>query len=209
MSIITNTIPFRIPIFPFSKTVALLSFSILLNLIVVFGQVYSAQLDTSTYLRLREGMSEGEILTRAGIPDKEIYFDSEAQRTLESIKQLLYIPGPLESDPHLTVITIQKGKVIKIERTKIFSPPSRSIGGQINSSIYNRLRIGMSEGELLTIAGLPDKEVYLGTELEGIGTSIRQLLYIPGPTDSDPHLTVISIQEGRIIRIERTKIISR
>lgn len=164
------------------------------------------QIDPAAYYRLQVGMSEGEILVRAGGPDREIYFDSEAQRTVESIKQLLYIPGPDESDPYLTVITIQKGKVIDIERIKIFTPSRRSVGGQINIGTFNRLQTGMSEGEVLAIAGEPDKETYIGSEREGKDGTIKQLLYIPEPKESDPHLTVITLKRGRVINLERTKI---
>ena len=169
----------------------------------------TSQIDSGTYFRLQEGMSEGEVLTKAGSPDKEIYFDSEAQRTVESLKQLLYIPGPDESDPHLTVITIQKGRVLNIERTKIFSAPGKTTGGQIDSATYSRLSIGMSEGEVLTKAGSPDKEVYLGSEVKGESESIKQLLYLPGADESDPHLTVITIIKGKVINLERTKVFSR
>lgn len=57
----------------------------------------AGQIDFGTYSRLETGMSEGEVLFRAGVPDRETYFDSEAQRTVESIKQFLYIPGPGEA----------------------------------------------------------------------------------------------------------------
>lgn len=167
----------------------------------------AGQIDSPTYYRLQTGMSEGEALVRAGVPDKEIFFDSEAQRTVESIKQLLYIPGPDESDPHLTIITTQKGRVLDIERIKIFSPPRRTIGGQIDIETFNRLQVGMSEGEVLTIAGAPDKEIFMGSESRGTGGTIKQLLYIPGPKENDPHLTVITVKKGRVINMERTKIL--
>lgn len=169
----------------------------------------TSQIDSGTYFRLQKGMSEGEVLIRAGPPDKEIYFDSEAQRTVESLKQLLYIPGPDESDPHLTVITLQKGRVVNIERTKIFSPPRKTTGGQIDSATYSRLSMGMSEGEVLTQAGSPDKEFYLGSEIKGESDSIKQLLYLPGPDESDPHLTGITLKKGKVINLERTKLFSR
>ena len=178
-------------------------------LLITPGLGISGQIDSGTYIRMQKGMSEGEVLTRAGLPDKEIYFDSEAQRTIESLKQLLYIPGPDESDPHLTVITLQKGRVINIERTKIFSPPRKTTGGQIDTATFSRLEIGMSEGEVLIRAGSPDKEVYLGSEIKGAGDSIKQLFYLPGPDETDPYITVITIKEGKVINLERTKVFSR
>lgn len=169
----------------------------------------AGQIDTGTYIRLEKGMSEGEVLVRAGAPDKEIYFDSEAQRTTQSLKQFFYIPGPDESDFHLTVITFQKGRVLDIERTKLFSPSKKTTGGQIDFATFTRLHLGMSEGEILSVAGSPDKEVNLGSETIGTNGLIRQFLYLPGPDESDPHLTVITIKKGMVINIERTKIFSR
>lgn len=97
--------------------------------------------------------------------------------------------------------------MIDIERIKILSPPKKSAGGQIDAETFNRLQTGMSEGEVLAIAGEPDKEMYLGSEKEGEKNSVKQFLYIPGPKESDPHLTVITLKKGRVIHIERTKIL--
>jgi len=162
----------------------------------------AGQLDFGTYKLLQRGMSEGEVLTRAGQPDKEYYFDSEPDRTAQSIKQYLYIPGPEESDPQLTVITIQMGRVLNIERTKILSPPKRRTGGQIDTDAYRQLKTGMSVGEVLARVGDPDREV-------PINDSEEQLLYIPGPNEHDPQLTTITIQNGRVIDINRKKVLSR
>jgi len=169
----------------------------------------AAQIPFEKYIRLQVGMSEGEILARVGLPDREIYFDSEAQRTVESIKQYLYIPEPEAGDPHLTIITFQKGKVLNIERIKLFFSPSESKGGQIKTEDFQRLRLGMSEAEVLARVGLPDKEIFLGTDLQTPRTSIKQLLYIPKAVEHDPHVTVITIQQGRVINLERTKLLSR
>lgn len=170
---------------------------------------WAGQIDSATYFLLDEGMSEGEVLIRAGAPDKEIYFDSEAQRTAQSIKQLLYIPEPGEPDPNLTIINIQRGRVISIERIKLFSSPSKRTGGQMDFETYSRLAMGMSEGEVLVRAGLPDKEALIGSGREAANESIKQLLYIPGPGEHDPHLTIVTIMKGKVIGLERTKIISR
>lgn len=79
------------------------------------------------------------------------------------------------------------------------------LAGQIDFGTYSRLETGMSEGEVLAIAGEPDKEMYLGSEKEGEENSVKQFLYIPEPKESDPHLTVITIKRGKVLNIERTK----
>jgi hypothetical protein len=166
------------------------------------GEGIAGQVDTGAYLRLQKGMSEGEVLFRLGPPDKEVYFDSEAQRTPQSIKQFLYIPGPEAADPHLTIITIQQGKILNIERIKLLFSPSESKGGQLDFEIYMHLALGMPEGEVLVRAGEPDREVY-------IGGSMKQLLYIPSHDESDPHITIITTTNGEVTNIERTKLFSR
>jgi hypothetical protein len=167
-----------------------------------FSQSLAGQIDTGDYIRLQKGMSEGEVLARVGEPDREIFFDSEAQRTAQSIKQFLYLPGPEAADPYLTIITIQQGKVINIEREKVFSRRSESKGGQIDFEIYQHLKIGMSESEILIRAGAPDREEYMGG-------SVKQLFYIPGRDEYDPHITVITTTNGRVTNIERTRLFSR
>lgn len=105
-------------------------------------QAVAAQIDITTFNTLRRGMSESEILLRAGPPDlvegiglrsadrgvalvrggtghgEVIGF--RKNRTEHTIKQLHYIPGPDEHDPQLTVITITGGLVSHLERTKMF-----------------------------------------------------------------------------------------
>ncbi len=176
--------------------------ALLIGLAWFWGEGIAGQIDTGAYLRLQKGMSEGEVLFRVGVPDKEVYFDSEAQRTAQSIKQLLYIPSPEEADPYLTIITILQGRILNIERIKILSSPSESRGGQIDFEIYMRLALGMPEGEVLVRAGAPDKEEY-------IGNSMKQLLYIPSRDESDPHITIITTTSGEVTSIERTKLFSR
>ena len=152
-------------------------------------------------------MSEGEILFRAGHPDREVYFDTEGQRTIESIKQLFYIPGTEETDPHVTVITIQAGRAIDIERIKLFSPLSTSKGGQIDTESFIRLKIGMSEAEVLARVGLPDKEEFLGGDPHVPNDAINLLFYIPEAEELDPHVTIITVSRGRVVRLERTKLL--
>ena len=115
-------------------------------LVPVTGQ--GAQIDAATFFLLKRGMSESEVLVRAGPPDLvtspgsdedetrsgavvEVApgvfgFDAERHSKTRTIKELHYIPGPEEHDPHLTVITVKGGRVWDIIRTKLFHrPPAR------------------------------------------------------------------------------------
>jgi hypothetical protein len=171
------------------------------------GPLGAGQIDFDTYRLLQRGMSEAEVLVRAGPPDKINSFDVGigGLQSFETVRQLFYIPRPGEVDPHLTVITTQGGRVSDIERTKLFSSPKGRAGGPLDFQTYTQLEIGMSEGELLAKAGPPDDEVPLERGVGG-DISTKQYLYLPGPRETDPHLTVITIQNGRVVRIERTKI---
>jgi hypothetical protein len=105
-------------------------------------QAVAGQLDITTFNTLRRGMSESEVLVRAGPPDliEDVGVRSADRgaalvrggvnqvdvirfrnnRIESNVKQLHYIPGPGEHDPQLTVITITGGLVSNLERTKVF-----------------------------------------------------------------------------------------
>ena len=163
---------------------------------------YAGQMDFGTYIRLQVGMSEAEILVRAGSPDREIFFNAEIIRGDLSDKQMLYIPEIGQSDPHLTIITIESGRAGAIDRIKLFSPPRHTNGGQIEFATFKKLKIGMSEGEVIALAGIPDKEGF-------VSDTERQLLYIPGSDVDDPYITIITTQRGKVIQIDRKKVFSQ
>ena len=64
-----------------------------------------------TYVRLQRGMSEGELLTRAGSPD----YVSLDHRD-EVLKSFYYYATT--GDPFTTVVTLRGGRIDTIERTK-------------------------------------------------------------------------------------------
>jgi hypothetical protein len=64
-----------------------------------------------TYIRLQTGMTEGELLARAGRPDY-IAFESIG----DIVKSFYYYPTL--SDPFITVVTLRGGRIDNIERTK-------------------------------------------------------------------------------------------
>ncbi|MFN7085059.1 MAG: DUF4124 domain-containing protein [Burkholderiales bacterium] len=69
-------------------------------------------MDFDTYIRLQTGMSEGEVILRAGKPD---YKSVENVRG-NIVKSFYYYPTP--SDPYITVVTLTGGRVSSLERTK-------------------------------------------------------------------------------------------
>jgi hypothetical protein len=64
-----------------------------------------------TYIRLQAGMTEGELLLRAGPPDQETIEDTRAVA-----KSLYYYPT--SSDPFLTVVMIRGGRIANLERNR-------------------------------------------------------------------------------------------
>jgi Domain of unknown function (DUF4124) len=68
-------------------------------------------MDFVTYIRLQRGMSEGELLHRAGRPD-HVSFDN----TGDIVKSLYY--HPTTADPFTTIVTVRSGRIHQIERMK-------------------------------------------------------------------------------------------
>jgi hypothetical protein len=67
-----------------------------------------------TFIRLERGMTEGELLMRAGWPDHESvesYWDY-------AIKSFYYFPTV--ADPYTTVVRLRGGRIAEIERIKKF-----------------------------------------------------------------------------------------
>lgn len=103
----------------------------------------AGQIDSSAYFHLRRGMSESEVLVRAGPPDLvtspgleavevkrgmvnrgdegEVNFDTFRRTRIPTIAQWHYVPGPEETDPFITIITFRGGEIWELERTKVFS----------------------------------------------------------------------------------------
>lgn len=65
-----------------------------------------------TYIRLQRGMSEGELILRAGKPDHE----SVENFRHDIVKSYYYYPTL--SDPFITVVTLRGGRIANIERTR-------------------------------------------------------------------------------------------
>ena len=72
-------------------------------------------MDFSTFIRLQRGMTEGELVLRAGPPDHE----SVENFRNDIVKSYYYYPT--SSNPQLTVVTLRRGRIVNIERErKIF-----------------------------------------------------------------------------------------
>lgn len=71
-------------------------------------------LDFDVYIRLQSGMTEGELLLRAGKPDSE----SVENFRHDIVKTYYYLPTV--SNPWITAITLRGGKIVNIDRTKKF-----------------------------------------------------------------------------------------
>lgn len=63
------------------------------------------------YIRLEYGMTEGDLLLRAGKPDRR---SSDNHR--EGLKSFYYYPT--SANPHLTTITLRSGRIVNIERVR-------------------------------------------------------------------------------------------
>jgi len=69
-------------------------------------------MDFTTFTHLRRGMSEGEVLLRAGKPDHE----SVENFRHFIVKSLYYYPTV--GNPYITVVTLHGGRIFEIERTR-------------------------------------------------------------------------------------------
>jgi hypothetical protein len=103
----------------------------------------AGQIDSSAYFHLRRGMSESEILVRAGPPDLvtspgqevvqvrhgvvdrgddgDVSFDSFQRTRIPAISSWHYVPDPDETDPFITIVTFRAGEVWELQRRKVFS----------------------------------------------------------------------------------------
>lgn len=69
-------------------------------------------MDFTTFIYLQRGMSEGEVLLRAGRPD----FESVENFRNTVVKSLYYYPTI--ANPFITIVTVRGGRVADIDRTR-------------------------------------------------------------------------------------------
>lgn len=76
------------------------------------AQAPARGMDFDIYIRLQVGMSEGELVLRAGTPDRE----SVENFRNNVVKSYYYFPTA--ANPYITLITLSGGRITNIERTK-------------------------------------------------------------------------------------------
>jgi hypothetical protein len=88
-------------------------------------------MDFDVYIRLRKGMTEGELLERAGAPDhqtvegyvgsKEVVRQSEqvTVNTADSVVKSFYY-FPTSANPYTTVVTTTGGRITDLKRERKF-----------------------------------------------------------------------------------------
>jgi hypothetical protein len=69
-------------------------------------------MDFATFIYLQRGMTEGEVLLRAGRPD----FESVENFRNYVVKSLYYYPTT--ANPFITIVTVRGGRVADIDRTR-------------------------------------------------------------------------------------------
>jgi len=70
-------------------------------------------MEFDTYIRLQRGMSEGELLVRAGRPDHET-----VDNLVDYDRTLYYFPTV--ANPYTTVVRLRSGRIASLERVKRF-----------------------------------------------------------------------------------------
>lgn len=69
-------------------------------------------MDFATFIRLERGMSEGELLLRAGRADQVAVENFQG----DIVKSYYYFPTA--ADPFITIVKVRGGRIADIERTK-------------------------------------------------------------------------------------------
>jgi len=176
-------------------------------------------LDFRTYLSIQRGMTEGQVLSIAGPPDVQaeegVAFsnqisarDRAAARTALAAKTYTYLPTA--ADPYTTTVTFVGGQLTEIQRDGKSAPVQAARG--LDFRTYLSLQRGMTEGEVLAIAGPPDMQADQGvvfsdrSPTQGHGRSalaVRTYTYLR--TTADPQTTTITFVGGRVTEIRRDR----
>ena len=78
------------------------------------GTVTGRGMDFDVFIRLQRGMTEGEVLLRAGRPD----YESVDNLVYDIVKSYYYFPTV--ANPYTTVVTLRGGRIANLERIKKF-----------------------------------------------------------------------------------------
>jgi hypothetical protein len=169
-------------------------------------------LDFGAYLSIQRGMTEGEVLAIAGPPDQQAeqgVVVPDAGRAALAAKTFTYLPTA--ADPYTTTVTFVGGQLTEIQRDGKSAPVETARG--LDYRAYLSLQRGMTEGQVLAIAGSPDAQADQGVVVSpaaprarGGGRSalaVRTYTYLP--TDADPQTTTIIFVGGRVSDIRRDR----
>src|SRR6266705_1967082 len=167
-------------------------------------------LDFRTYLSIQRGMTEGQLLSIAGNPDllaDQGFVASDSNATL-AVKTYTYLPTP--ADPYTTTITSVGGTVTEIQRDRAVSSsadvPAQTSGIRgLDFRSYLSIQRGMTEGQLLGIAGNPDLLADRGFVVSDSNTTQAIKTYTYLPTSADPYTTTITLVGGKVAKIERER----
>src|SRR6266581_6062063 len=154
-------------------------------------------LDFRTYLSIQRGMTEGQLLSIAGNPDllaDQGFVASDSNATL-AVKTYTYLPTP--ADPYTTTITSVGGTVTEIQRDRAVSSsadvPAQTSGIRgLDFRSYLSIQRGMTEGQLLGIAGNPDLLADQGFVASDSNATLAVKTYTYLPTPADPYTTTIT-----------------
>lgn len=170
-------------------------------------------MDFRTYLSIQRGMTEGQVLGIAGTPDLQddqgvaISGPRSGARTALAIKTYTYLPT--ETDPYATTLTFVGGQLTEVQRAGKIAPANTAGARGLDFSAYLSLERGMTEGEVLSIAGSPDAQAEEGAVLSGArgqgraALAVRTYTYLP--TAADPHTTTVTFTGGRVTEIRRDR----
>jgi hypothetical protein len=169
-------------------------------------------MDFRTYLSIQQGMTEGQVLGIAGAPDLQadqgVAFSGprSGQRTALSLRTYTYLPTA--ADPYATTLTFVGGQLTEVRRDGKIAPANTAGARGLDFAAYLSLKPGMTEGEVLAIAGPPGAQGEEGAVLSAQGTgsaalAVRTYTYLP--TDTEPHATTLTFTGGRVTEIRRDR----
>ena len=105
----------------------------------------------------------------------------------------------IESDPKSAAKSVQPPQSTVAPQASAAPPPAPSGARGMEFDVFVRLQRGMTEGEVLQRAGVPDRE-----SVENFRHDIVKSLYYM-PTAGNPYVTVVTLRGGRITNLERIK----
>jgi hypothetical protein len=158
-----------------------------LFLLITLSSAYTAGPSERRFIH--KGMSEAEVLRKIGSPDSET-FDSGNGAT-RTVRRWIYLPTSGDEQTTTTIV-LKNGKVISVASEITRDRPSASERRFISE--------GMSQGEVLTRIGAPDRESL--DSGGGATETIMRWIYFPSPGDNQTTTTIV-LKAGKVIEVVR------